>query len=74
MSQKGISLKFRPGKDDDIKVWWDNDPDRAYNLREWIRRGMNGTQTQTTVLEPPKKQLQEVAGDEDNDIDLMSQF
>lgn len=40
-----ISVRFRPGADDDIKDWWNNEPDRAYILRLLIRNYIQrGTQ------------------------------
>lgn len=72
----GISVKFRMGKDDDIREWWENEPDRAYLLRLWIREKIHQKETVVHV-EPsipfspqPLKKIETSA----EDIDLMSQF
>lgn len=36
-NSSAISVRFRPGVDDDIKNWWNNEPDRSYIIRRLIR-------------------------------------
>ena len=68
-----ISVKLRPGKDDEIAEWWNSDPDRAHTLRKWIREKLRGESSLSTVPVMPNQPLREVEVDE-QPIDLLDQW
>lgn len=71
VKQEGaISVRFRPGKDEDLREWWNNEPDRAFLVRKWIREKLTGEPgvwlpltTQDVQTLPEEEEIGDLMGD-----------